>query len=154
MLRVIWIALAIACSGRSSGPAPAQPAPPGPQSPQSPVDAGPAIDATPLDQDLASLVERSLAMYQEVARAFADSRDDCAAATARLRQLAGRYRDVAAANARVLHDGRDKELRAALGPRSEQFDAAAAAVVQSPIMSRCAQDRAFGKAFDELVAPP
>jgi len=146
MLRVLWIAAAIACSGRSSGPPPAQPAP------VAAADA--AVEATPLDQDLSKLVERSLAMYQDVARAFEASQGNCAAATARLRELAGRYRDVAVANAKVLHDGRDKELRAALGPRGEQFDAAAAAVVQSPIMSKCAQDRSFGKAFDELVAPP
>ncbi|HEX7836173.1 MAG TPA: hypothetical protein VF469_01855 [Kofleriaceae bacterium] len=143
---MIWIALAIACSGRASRPSPAQPAP------VAPADA--AVDATPLDQDLPRLVERSLAMYQDVAGAFAASHDDCAAATARLRELAGRYRDVALANAKVLHDGRDKELRAALGPRSVEFDAAGAAVVQSPIMSKCSRDRAFGKAFEELVAPP
>ena len=146
MLRVMWIALAIACSGRSPGPTPAQPAP------GAAADA--ALDATPLDQDLPKLVERSLAMYQDVAKAFGASRDDCAAATARLRELTGRYRDVALANAKVLHDGRDKELRAALGPRSGELDAAAAAVVQSPIMSKCSQNRAFGKAFDGLVAPP
>jgi len=147
MLRAMWIALAIACSGRSTASRPpAQPAP------VAAADA--AVDATPLDQDLPTLVERSLAMYQEVAKAFAASHGDCAAATARLRELTGRYRDVASANAKVLQDGRDKELRAALGPRGEQFDAAAAAVVQSPIMSKCSHDPAFGKAFDELVAPP
>jgi uncharacterized protein YbjT (DUF2867 family) len=146
MLRVSWIALAIACSGRSAVPPPAQPAPV--------AAAHAAVDATPLDLDLPTLVERSLAMYQDVARAFAASHDDCAAATARLRELTGRYRDVAAASARVLHDGRDKELRAALGPRSTEFDAAAAAVVQSPVMSTCSRGQAFGKAFEELVAPP
>lgn len=142
----MWIALAIACSGRAAAPPPAQPAP------VAPADA--AADATPLDQDLPKLVERSLAMYQDVARALAASHDDCAAATARLRELAGRYRDVAVANAKVLHDGRDKELRTALGPRGVEVDAAAAAVVESPLMSKCSRDRAFGKAFDELVAPP
>lgn len=146
-MRALWIALAIACSGRSSGgPPPAQPAP------VAPADA--AVDATPLDQDLPKLVERSLAMYQDVDRVFAASHGDCAAATARLRELTGRYRDVAVANAKVLHEGRDRELRAALGPRSGELDAAATAVVQSPIMSKCSHDRAFGKAFDELVAPP
>jgi hypothetical protein len=147
MLRVMWIAWAVACGGRPAAPPPAQPAHAG-----APADA--AIDATPLDQDLPRLVERSLAMYRDVATSFADSREDCAAATGRLRALAGRYRDVAASVAKVLHDGRDKELRAALGPRSEQFDAAAAAVFQSPTMSACSRDPAFGKAFDELVEPP
>jgi hypothetical protein len=149
MLRVIWVAAAVACSARP--PAPVQPPPPPP--PPAVADAG-VIDAAPLDQDLPRLVERLLAMYQDVARAFAASGEDCAAATARLRELAGRHREAATANAKVLHDGRDRELRAALGPRSEAFDEAAAAVVQSPTMSKCARDPAFAKAFDALVAPP
>lgn len=152
MLRAMAIAaavLAAACGGRSSGgQPPAQPAP----AVAAPRDA--AVDTVPLDQDLPRLVERSLAMYQDVARAFAASGEDCAAATGRLRELTGRYRDVVVANAKVLHDGRASQLRAALGPHEEQFDAAAAAVVQSPTMARCAQDPAFGKAFDELVATP
>src|ERR1051325_1583733 len=152
MLRVIWVAIyvaagALACSGRSSGPPPAPPAPRA-----VPVDA--AVDAVPLDQDLARLADRSLGLYQDIARAFSAAGQDCAAATARLHELTGRYRDVVVANAKVLHDGRAKELRAALDPKSDAFDAAAAAVVQSPTMSRCAQDRGFAKAFDELVAPP
>ena len=148
MWRVIWIAAAVACSSR---PPPAQP----PVAPVVPVDAAPpAVDAAPLDQDLPRLVDGLLAMYQDVDKAFTASHDDCAAATARLRELTGRYREVVAANAKVLHEGRDKELRAALGSRSQAFDAAAAAVVQSSTMSKCSQDRAFGKAFDELVAPP
>ncbi|HEY0476908.1 MAG TPA: hypothetical protein VGD37_05260 [Kofleriaceae bacterium] len=146
MLRVIWIAAALACSSR---PPPAQRA----AAPVAVADAGAPVDALPLDQDLPRLVDRLLAMYQDVGKAFSASQGDCAAATARLRELTGRYRDAAAANAKVLHDGRDQELRAALGPRGEAFDAAAAAVLQSPTMSRCAQDAAFSKAFDDLVAP-
>lgn len=147
MLRVMWIAAALACSGRSSGPPPAPPV-----AHAAPADA--AVDAAPLDQDLPRLVERSLALYQDIAKAFAASGEDCAAASGRLRELTERYRDVVAANAKVLRDGRAKELRAALDPRSDAFDAAAAAVVQSPTMSRCAQDRGFARAFDELVASP
>lgn len=152
MLRVIWVAIyvgtaALACSGRSSGPPPAPPA-------AHVVPADAAVDAVALDQDLPRLVERSLALYQDIAKAFAASGQDCAAATARLHDLTARYRDVVTANAKVLHDGRAKELRAALDPRSDAFDAAAAAVVQSPTMSRCAQDRGFTRAFDELVAAP
>ena len=153
MFRVISIAIyvaigALACSGRSGGPPPAPPA----TARAVPADA--AVDAVALDQDLPRLVERSLALYQDIARAFAASGPDCAAASERLHELTARYRDVVAANAKVLHDGRAKELRAALDPRSDAFDAAAAAVVQSPTMARCAQDRRFARAFDELVAPP
>jgi len=147
MLRVIWLVAAVACSARP------QPAAPPPPPPAAIADAG-AVEVAPLDQDLPRLVERLLAMYRDVDRAFAASGEDCAAATARLRELAGRYRDAATANAKVLHDGRDGELRAALGTRSEAFDEAAAAVVQSPAMSRCGRDAAFAKAFDALVAPP
>jgi hypothetical protein len=158
MVRALSIAAALAtlatlatlvpaCGGAANPPA----APPGAAAPR---DAGAAVDAAPLDQDLAKLVELSLAMYREVATAFTAAGPSCADATARLREIARRYRDVAAANAKVLHDGRGKQLRAALGPHDEQFDAAAAAVVQSPTMSACAKDAAFGKAFDELVAPP
>ena len=114
------------------------------------LDAGTARDATPLDQDLERLAQRSLAMYQDVAKAFAETGEDCKAATARLGQLTAEYRDVATANAKVLQDGRANELRAALDPHSGELDRAAKAVVQSPTMSRCSQDRAFARAFDEL----
>jgi len=147
-MRVIWIAAAVACSG--TPPPPAQPAAPPPA-----IVADAAVDAAPLDQDLPRLAERSLAMYKDVAKAFAAAGSDCAAATTRLDQLAAAYRDVVAANAKVLHDGRAKELRVALEPHDEEFNRAAQAVMQSPTMSRCSQDRAFAKAFDELLeAPP
>src|SRR5262245_62839935 len=95
-MRVMWIvAAAIACSGSPPTAKSAAPAP------VAVIDAGPAADATPLDQDLPRLVERSLALYQDVAKALADSGNDCKAATTRLGQLAGSYRDVAAANAKV-----------------------------------------------------
>jgi uncharacterized lipoprotein YmbA len=116
--------------------------------------APPPADATPLDQDLPRLVERALALYRDVAAALAASGNDCAAASARLRELSERYRDVVLANAKVLHDGRARQLRAALEQHGDEFDAAAQAVVQSPTMARCAPDPAFGKAFDELLAPP
>jgi len=152
MSRALSIAAAVlvACSGRGA----TGPASPPRAAAVAPLDAGPAVDAAPLDQDLARLVELSLAMYREVASAFTASGRDCAAATARLRELAGRYRDVAAANAKVLRDGRARQLRAALGPHDAEFDAAAQAVVGSPTMASCAQDAGFGVAFDELVAPP
>jgi hypothetical protein len=146
--RVIWFAAAVACSG--SSPPPAQPSPPVVVA----VDAAPA-DAAPLDQDLPRLAERSLAMYRDVAQALTASGSDCVAATAKLRTLAASYRDVVTANAKVLHDGRARELRAALDPHSEAFDRSAQAIMTSPTMSTCAQDAAFAKAFDELLeAPP
>ncbi len=158
MLRVMSIAAVLAaCGGRAPGP-PASP-PPAPPAAVAPADAGapppsPVADATPLDQDLPRLVDRALALYRDVAGALAASGDDCAAASARLRALSDRYRDVVTANARVLRDGRARQLRAALESHGDEFDAVAQAVVQSPTMARCAPDPAFGKAFDELLAPP
>jgi hypothetical protein len=167
MLRAMSIAAVLAaCSGRAPGPvaSPAPAAPPAAAAPAPPAastaDAGArppaaaAADAAPLDQDLPRLVERALAMYRDVAGALAASANDCAAATARLRELSGRYRDVVTANAKVLRDGRARQLRAALEPHGDEFDAAAQSVVQSPVMAKCAPDPAFGKAFDELLAPP
>lgn len=148
MLRVMSItAVLAACSGRAPGPA-------APPAAVAPADASPPADAAPLDQDLPRLVERSLAMYRDVAGALAASGNDCAAASARLRELSERYRDVVSANAKVLRDGRARQLRAALEQHGDEFDAAAQAVVQSPAMAKCAPDPAFGKAFDELLAPP
>jgi hypothetical protein len=154
MLRAMSLATAlgavIACSG--AAPPPAHQVPP-------PVaivvDAGPPADAGPLDRDLPRLIERSLAMYRDIAAAFAASGEDCEAATAKLGELTARDRDVVTANAKVLHDGRAAELRAALEAHGEAFDAAARAVMQSPTLARCARDRTFARAFDQLFeAPP
>lgn len=164
MLRAMSIAAVLAaCSGRA-GPVASPAAPPPAAAPAPPVaapgaaapsPAAPApAPAAPLDQDLPRLVERALAMYRDVAGALAASGNDCAAASARLRELSGRYRDVVTANAKVLRDGRARELRAALEPHGDEFDAAAQAVVGSPVMAKCAPDPAFGKAFDDLLAPP
>jgi hypothetical protein len=150
MKRVIWIVVAVACTS-SKPPPPAQPA----QSPPAAVVVDAAVDATPLDQDLPRLAERSLAMYQDVAKALAAAGEDCKAATASFHELSGAYKDVVTANAKVLHDGRARQLRAALEPHNDEFDRLAKAVVQSPTMSKCSQDRAFARAFDELLeAPP
>ena len=146
MLRMMWLAAAaaIGCSGKP--PPAARPAEPAPVA----VVADASVDAAPLDQDLPRLAERSLAMYQAVAKAFAESGEDCKAATTRLGQLTAEYRDVATANAKVLQDGRAKQLRAALDPHNDEFDRAAKAMMQSPTMAKCSQDRAFARAFDEL----
>lgn len=150
MLRMMWLAAAaaIGCSGKPPAAKPAEPAPVA-----AVADAG--ADAAPLDQDLPRLAERSLAMYQDVAKALAQSGDDCKAAASRLGQLASQYRDAVTANAKVLQDGRAKQLRVALDPHNDEFDRAAKAIMQSPTMSKCSQDRAFARAFDELLeAPP
>ncbi|HET7502908.1 MAG TPA: hypothetical protein VFK02_17935 [Kofleriaceae bacterium] len=141
---MLWIVAALACSGNSAPPA-------GPARSPTHAAADAAVDATPLDQDLPRLVERAIAMYQDIARAFAASGPDCAAATTRLGQLARTYGDVTAANAKVLHDGRARELKAALEPRAEAFDAGARQILASPTMSRCAQDPAFTRALDGLL---
>jgi hypothetical protein len=147
MLRVIWLAAAVACS-RPPPPAHTEP---GHVAAVADAGAGPAIDAAPLDQDLPRLVERTIAMYQAIAQALATSGADCAAVTAKLGELAATHRDVVSANAKVLHDGRAEELKAALRPRGEAFDAAARAIMQSQAMSRCAKDAAFTRALDELL---
>jgi hypothetical protein len=149
MFRVIWIAAVLACGGRSSDRATVSPVAP----PVATPDAGAPVDAAPLDQDLPRLAERSLAMYQDIVKAFTASGQDCAAAITRMHELTARYRDVATANARVVHDGRAKQLREALAPHSAELDAAAAAIFHSAVMSACGQDAAFSHAFDELVAP-
>jgi hypothetical protein len=162
MLRAMSIAAVLAaCSGRagpvaSPGAAPAAaPAPPAAAPAPPPAAPAPAhADAAPLDQDLPRLIERALAMYRDIAGALAASGNDCAAASARIRELSGRYRDVVTANAKVLRDGRARELRTALEQHGDEFDAAAQTVVGAPVMAKCAPDPAFGKAFDELLAPP
>lgn len=116
-----------------------------------PIDAA-VPDAAPLDQDLPRLVERSLAMYRDVAAALAAT--DCTAVAGQLAQLATTYRDVVQANAAVLHAGRAAQLRAALEPRGDDFDRSARAIMQSPTMAKCAQDAAFARAFDDLLQPP
>jgi hypothetical protein len=152
MLRVISLlaaAAAIACSG---SPPPTKPT--GPTPVAAPIDAGPD-DAPPLDHDLERLAQRSLAMYRAIAKALGDANRPCSAATAELGQLRDEYHDVPAANTKVLQEGRANELRAALAPHNEEFDRAAQAVLQSPAMSKCHGDRAFTKAFDDLLeAPP
>ena len=120
-----------------------------------PLPAAPApAPAAPLDQDLPRLVERGLAMYRDIAGALAASGNDCAAASARLRELSGRYRDVVAANAKVVRDGHARQLQAELDARGDEFKAAADAVAGAPIMARCGPDPAFHKAFDDMFVPP
>jgi len=146
MLRAMWFVVAAAACG-GTAPPPVQPAAPA-------VAAAPAAPPGPaLDQDLPALVARSLQMQQELGALLAAT-TECRAVTAKLGQLAGAYRDVVVANAKVLHDGRGAELRAAIEPRAEAFDGAARAIMQAPTMAKCAQDPAFARAFDALFTPP
>jgi len=150
MLRATWIVAAIAgCSGKA--PPAMQPA----AAPRAAVtmDAA-APEPTGLEQDLPRLVERSLIMQQDVAAALAAAGDDCAAATAKLGQLTGIYRDVVVANARVVRDGRAGELHAAIDPHADAFDRAAADIMKSPTTAKCVQDPAFARAFEGLFEPP
>ncbi|MBL0219957.1 MAG: hypothetical protein IPQ07_39585 [Myxococcales bacterium] len=149
MMRVTSIALVlVACGAPAPVPAPRSPtAPP----PSATIDAGTPL---PLDRDLALLAQRSTRLYQDVVAVFASAGGDCAAATAKLGGLQTTYADVVAANAKVLHDGRARELRAALEPHADALDAAAKAIVGSPTMSKCSPDHAFTDAFDNLVGAP
>ena len=152
MKRVLAVALAALCiGGLTACPPAATPVEPAKPIQPAPPDAAPAI---PLDQDLPRLAQRATRLYQEVADAFAAAGVDCAAATTRLRALQQIYGDVVAANAKVLHEGRARQLRAALEPHAEALDAAAKAIVDSRTMSKCSSDRAFTDTFDDLVGAP
>jgi hypothetical protein len=148
MTRVLSIALAAVISCGHPAPPPAPPVAPTP---------APVVDAavaTALDKDLPALAARSTQMYQQVAAAFVAAGDDCAAATEKLTAIQRSYADVMSAIAKVLHDGRARELRAALEPSSDALDAAAKSIVDSPTMRKCSPDRAFTAAFDFIGAPP
>ena len=149
MTRALWIALiAVGCGH----PAPAPVAVTSP--PPRPVAVADAAVVQPLDHDLPRLAERATRLYQDVVQVFVAVGTDCAAATAKLGALQKSYADVVSANAKVLHDGRAKELRAALEPHADALDAAAKAIVESPTMSHCSPDHAFTDAFDNLVGAP
>lgn len=154
MPRLAWIVLgslvASGCGGTPSTPVGPGAAPP----PPAPADAAPPADAATLDRDLPRLAERSVRMYEAVAALFQATGEDCAAATGELRNLHHAYSDVVIANGKVLHEGRARELKAALAPFDDQFDAAAKQIVGAPTLAKCVHDAAFTKAFDELVGAP
>lgn len=123
-----------------------------------PADAGtaPVADAPPqgpLDQNLDRLAERSVALYGDVVRAFEAVRENCPAAATRLDELARTYADVIAANAKVLHEGREMQLKIALRRFDDQFQKAAKSIVQSKTIAACFQDAAFAKSLEGLVGP-
>jgi hypothetical protein len=126
-----------------------------PEAPRPVASAAPVVDpGPPLDQDLPKLVERSLALYRDVAAAFDSSGRDCESAISKLHQLSGTYHNVVVANAKVMHDGRATELRTALEPHDAELSAAAGTMVNTVTMRTCTADPQFGRAMDALFAPP
>ena len=136
------IALSIALVACSQGPTPSQPV-------VAPPDA-PLVDA-PLDRDLPLLAQRSVRLYQDIVAVFGAANEDCAVATVELGKLAKVYADVVAANAKVAQEARSAALKAALAPHDAVLSEAARAIMQSPTLARCAQDPAFGAAWESLV---
>lgn len=118
----------------------------------------PAPDAAPrsLDDDLGKLAERSLAMYQAIAKLLGEPSTDCAGVAAKLDVITANNADVIAANAKVLHAGHEKiqQLKAALEPHQADLDAAAQTIGASQTMKTCSSNAAFGKATDRLLGEP
>lgn len=121
------------------------------------VDAGaPVADAPPagpLDQNLDRLAERSVALYGEIVKAFDATGENCAAAATKLDAINQTHADVIAANAKVLHEGREMQLKIALRRFDDQFQRFAKAIIQSKTIAACFQDVAFAKALEGLVGP-
>jgi hypothetical protein len=146
MRKVLPIVLVAACGSTTPAPAPA--APPAAVT-SAPAPAGPV----PLDQNLPVLATRATQLYQSVAKLLVTN-TECDKATDRLVELQAANADVVAANNKVLHEGRAKDLRAALESHAADLDAAAKDIVGAPLMRACSQDRAFTDAFDSLVGAP
>ena len=145
----------VACGTKTSSPE--RPTPPPDAAIDAPVviapDAPPAFTG-PLDRDLPRLAQRAVALYEAVVAAFRTAGPNCATATTQLGTLRTEYGEVILANAKVLHDGRARELKVALAKYGDKLDAAAKEIVGSQTMSKCTSDRAFTKAFDDLVGAP
>lgn len=108
------------------------------------------VDAKPLDQDLDRLATRSLMLFDTLVQRFAIAGEDCGKAVQQLDEVVGTYADVIEANAKVLHDGREMQLKLAMRPYVDRFNATAKALMQSKTVAACALDAAFVKAFDQL----
>jgi len=147
MLR--WLALAVLASCGHPAPAPTEPG--GTHATPPPPDAaGPKT----LDDDLPRLAERSVALYEELAKVLGPPPStDCAAVAQKLDKIATDNADVLAANAKVLHAGHDKiqQLKNAIEPHQDALDAAAKVISESQTMKTCAEDPAFAKAIDRLL---
>lgn len=140
--------LAIGCGQPSSAQ---NPRPPEPVA-AAPVDAG-GVDSGPtLADDLPRLAARVRELFIDWRAAFSDPNTDCATATTRMNELAAKYADVREANKVVFTSGhaRIKALKEEMARYDAEIEPLAKAIAESPIMSRCVQDPAFGRAFDQL----
>ena len=140
-MRSLVLALAAtACGHAAPAPAPVVPRP-------APVVATPPpAPPLPLDRDLPRLADRVLAMYEAIGDALTGSCDEV---TGRLATLP--VDDVVAAIATVLHDGRGRDLHAALARRDPRFAELGRRITGSPVMASCASDPAFTAAFEKVV---
>jgi ABC-type amino acid transport substrate-binding protein len=150
MLR--WFVLAMLASACGHAPPPQDP--PG----TTHVAAAPADAAPPpgLDDDPPRLAERSVAMYQALAKLLGEPSTDCVAVAGKLDGIASEYADAIAANAKVLHAGHDKiqRLKTAIEPHQAELDTAAQTIGASSTMKACSEQPAFAKAIDRLLGEP
>jgi hypothetical protein len=147
MSRWAWLAMfAAACAHSAPAARPAEPVHP------APAPAQPAQPHSPLADDIPQLALRARQLYFDWHTAFADDSLDCATATTRMNALADKNVDVLTANAEIIKNHQKaKLLRAELGKYEQEMEPVAKSIVQSPIMSRCSNDAAFGKAVDRLA---
>lgn len=150
---ILFVIALAACPKPAPAPTPPPP-PPLDVVPDASSSADAAVASFPLDEDLPRLALRAVELYEEVARVFAAAGTDCTAAATKVRAMRSTYADVVAANAKVLHAGAAKALRAALEPHAARFDAAAKTIANSATMAECSDDREFTNAFDDLVGAP
>ncbi|HEY0253116.1 MAG TPA: hypothetical protein VGC41_16395 [Kofleriaceae bacterium] len=147
-MRLLLFAALVGCG--STAPASTTP-------PPHAVTAPPADAAAPpaLEDDPTALAQRSVVMYQAIAKALTDAKD-CAAAAQSLDAVATAHQDVIAANAKTLHAGHEKiqRLKTALEPHDQELTAAAQTISSSPLMKSCSGDPAFAKAADRLLGEP
>jgi hypothetical protein len=145
---VRWcLLLLVACGHPQASPPATGSAPP-------PADAAvAAVDAGPLDQDLDRLAERSILLYDEIVAAFAAAGEDCGAAASKLDAITTKHAEVIAANAKVLHDGRQMQLKIALRRFDDRFHKAAQAIMHGKTVAACAEHPAFAKSLERLLGP-
>lgn len=147
MSRWIVIALLAACGHT---PPPAEPGTTHATPETTPSDA-----ATPLalEDDFPRLADRSVAMYQALAKLLGEPSTDCPAVATKLDAIATEYSDAITANAKVLHAGHDKiqKLKTAIEPHQADLDAAANTISASTTMKTCSEQPAFAKAIDRLL---
>lgn len=146
-----WASLAIVAIGcGSSAPVPtARP----PEGSATAIRTDANVEERPaLADDLPRLALRARQLYLDWQAAFADGNTDCATATASMNALADKNADVITANQQVMRDGheRRKALRAEVGKYEAEMEPVAKAIIESPIMARCASEPAFAKAVDRL----